>query len=660
VCVCVMQTNSINSKNVIMYGEFRLCDTGTTNTEESDNDDSLHYHCHHHASSLSSSSSSFTTTAGHWMMAAFDFENDCCDPGSSAIDDDADQPQLRYALQEQHEEDDQDDEQYDQHDEGKEEHLDYSSPPAAPLAFPTPTIHLAQKHHGADAVAYLDHHFNIVISDPDQTILIPQQGPQQQQHAYLFKKALTKSSFGSIHVCIVLKRRQQPTDTRGVDDCEEPPSHVEWVSTDQLVAVKVSSWALMLRGGRGGGGGIFTPLVPTPGAATMSTSPTSTTNTSTNMMHVGKKLANHEAAAMQHVGNYHPNVLGCIEVLRDATNLYTVLPYCPGGDLYRKILGTSGGATTTFAKAAAKNCTTVQTNLPSEDQVRIWFRQLLAGLAHLQKKGVCHAALSLENLLLDQDNNLVIADLGMALRVPYSSPLDDHYHYHEQHHLSSCGFVDVSDGSGLRRLIQPQQQQSSTCKSSSGRRYMAPEVLANNQGFDGYAVDLWSAGVILFVMLVGTAPFRRAVESDSKFVQVACQGKLKRVLLAKSAASYLHHHHEVSAEAIDLLQNMLRADPRHRLSLADVMAHPWVVQECSTLDDNDTMHSPSHRFVLAKRAVVHFDPSVERSKDDNGTTKNIMQPPLIVAPIPKSLYPSKTRRRKNSLLQPLGEHHFEV
>ena len=187
---------------------------------------------------------------------------------------------------------------------------------------------------------------------------------------------------------------------------------------------------------------------------------------------------------------------------------------------------------------------------------------------------------------------------------------------------------------------------------------MAPEVLANNQGFDGYAVDLWSAGVILFVMLVGTAPFRRAVESDSKFVQVACQGKLKRVLLAKSAASHLHHHHEVSAEAIDLLQNMLRADPRHRLSLADVMAHPWVVQECSTLDDNeddnDTMHSPSHRFLLAKRAVVHFDPSVERSKDDNGTTKNIMQPPPCMDNRHPNTEESVSQQNKKKKKQPFA------
>jgi serine/threonine protein kinase len=179
----------------------------------------------------------------------------------------------------------------------------------------------------------------------------------------------------------------------------------------------------------------------------------------------------------------------------------------------------------------------------------------------------------------------------------------------------------------------------------------------------------------------------------------------------------------VSPEAIDLLQNMLRADPRQRLSLADVMAHPWVVQECSALqegDDNDearhsshqdttadgsvtlstTGSSPSgnindnntrgrgicvnHRLFLTKRAVVHFDPSVVGQKDEGCTSnsKNTkghppqqQQPcsmmdnrhPNINGNVVSSQQQEKqvssqqqNKEKKKNVLQPLGEHHFEV
>lgn len=235
-----------------------------------------------------------------------------------------------------------------------------------------------------------------------------------------------------------------------------------------------------------------------------------------------------EISAMQLVGDYHPNVLGGIEVLQDDNYLYTVMPYCSGGDLFGHIIHENN-------------------QLPDEGKARAWFRQLLDGLLHLQIKGVCHRDLSLENIMVDDKGNLVIIDMGMALRVPFTDP-------------SNIGCVtDVSEGSE-RRLIVAQNP-------GGKLMYMAPEVTVKEGSFDGFAVDLWAAGVILFVLLVGMAPFKWAHESDKRYAKIA-KGELKELLAG--------HHITLSSEACDLLQNMFWQDPHKRLTLAQVLHHPWV------------------------------------------------------------------------------------
>jgi len=100
--------------------------------------------------------------------------------------------------------------------------------------------------------------------------------------------------------------------------------------------------------------------------------------------------------------------------------------------------------------------------------------------------------------------------------------------------------------------------------------YMSPEIFLNREPFDGFAVDLWAAGVILYIMLTGFPPYDQANRSDQRF-DLIVNGNLVRQL--KSWGIHL------SDEAGDLLQRMLQLDPRRRLTLAEVMAHPWVGSE---------------------------------------------------------------------------------
>jgi serine/threonine protein kinase len=115
-------------------------------------------------------------------------------------------------------------------------------------------------------------------------------------------------------------------------------------------------------------------------------------------------------------------------------------------------------------------------------------------------------------------------------------------------------------------LIEPQDP----C--GTDPQHLAPELL-NKEPFDGYAVDLWSAGVMLFSMLLGTDTlFAAPLPEDLKFKEICIRGNLKGALgrwQDKKAPP-------VSDDALDLLQGMLQAAPNDRLSADAVRAHPWV------------------------------------------------------------------------------------
>jgi serine/threonine protein kinase len=235
-----------------------------------------------------------------------------------------------------------------------------------------------------------------------------------------------------------------------------------------------------------------------------------------------------EIECLQYISNYgdelHPNVIGSLEVFCDELYIYSFMPFCLGGELFTHV---------------------ERDGRFTEPVARFWFHQVLQGLYQLQRKGVCHRDLSLENLMVDERTNCLIIDMGMCVRVPYSS--------------RDGSICDVSAGT-LRRLIRPQ--------GACGKPvYVSPEVLSNIEPFDGFAVDLWAAGVVLFIMLVGLPPWEFAHESDPRFNMI-CQGSLMSLLNQWRRA--------ISPDAGDLLQKMFQKDARRRLSLIEVMGHKWV------------------------------------------------------------------------------------
>jgi len=152
--------------------------------------------------------------------------------------------------------------------------------------------------------------------------------------------------------------------------------------------------------------------------------------------------------------------------------------------------------------------------------------------------------------MVDEDK-LKIIDFDISLRVPFTDPVNE-----------GC-VTDVSEGT-TRRLIVGQGQ------GGTGWKYMAPEVVSR-KAFDGPAVDLWSAGIILFTMLLGVFPFNSAQRVDELFFKYAVKGELENSIKEMGSP--------ISDLACDLLQSMLWEDPRKRLTLLQIMEHPWVTND---------------------------------------------------------------------------------
>jgi len=168
----------------------------------------------------------------------------------------------------------------------------------------------------------------------------------------------------------------------------------------------------------------------------------------------------------------------------------------------------------------------------------------MAGIKHLHDRGICHRDISPENVMID-DNQCLIIDMGMALRIPYTDP------------NAANSVTDVTRGT-RRRLIRPQ----GPCGKLP---YMSPEIFRNRNAFDGYAVDIWTAGTILFCMATGNRSYQQPHDSDPQYYWMTHD--LGRLLSDWGV--------NVSQECLHLLKNMLQVDPRTRLTMEEVMNHPW-------------------------------------------------------------------------------------
>lgn len=158
-----------------------------------------------------------------------------------------------------------------------------------------------------------------------------------------------------------------------------------------------------------------------------------------------------------------------------------------------------------------------------EDKARFFFKNIAIGLAHIHTRSVLHWDIKLDNVLLDTDGGVKLCDFGVS------------------------------------KILKKDQVIKEQCGTPA---YIAPEIISE-EGYKGFAVDVWSLGVLLYAMLCGTVPFKATNMKDL------------HTLINKGEFSFPN---AVSSEAEDLIRAMLTKDPVQWISLPEVLNHAWVTK----------------------------------------------------------------------------------
>ncbi|XP_058728493.1 serine/threonine-protein kinase SAPK1-like [Vicia villosa] len=213
---------------------------------------------------------------------------------------------------------------------------------------------------------------------------------------------------------------------------------------------------------------------------------------------------------INHQSLRHPNIIRFKEVFVTPTHLAIVLEYAAGGELFDRI------------------CLAGRF---SEDEARYFFQQLISGVSYCHSMEICHRDLKLENTLLD------------------GNPIPQ---------LKICDF-------GFSKSAILHSQPKSTVGTPA---YIAPEILSRKE-YDGKMADVWSCGVTLYVMLVGSYPFEDPDDPRNFRKNIA-----KIMNVEYSIPDYIR----VSPDCSQLLSRIFVVDPTKRITVLEIKQHPWFLK----------------------------------------------------------------------------------
>ena len=229
----------------------------------------------------------------------------------------------------------------------------------------------------------------------------------------------------------------------------------------------------------------------------------------------------------------HQNVIKVHEMCESNEYFVIIMEYCEGGELFNYI---------------------VENQRLSEEETAYFFYQLINGIEYIHSKGIVHRDLKPENLLLDENKVLKIIDFGLS-------------NFYNGTYLSTpCG---------------------SPC-------YASPEMVSG-KSYNGFYIDVWSTGIILFAMMCGYLPFE---DPDND------------ILFKKILAGRLHYPSHLSPLAKDIMKRILVKDPEKRIKIEEIK---------------------EHEFYLIGKSLFEkkFNIEEEKAKEVDATTNDFMYHPYV-------------------------------
>lgn len=269
----------------------------------------------------------------------------------------------------------------------------------------------------------------------------------------------------------------------------------------------------------------------------------------------------------------HPNIVRLFEIFESEKHMLYVSELCVGGDLL------------TYVRKRRRL---------KESLAKYLFLQIIDGLRYMHSKGILHRDVKLDNILLDDTGKLKICDFGVS------------------------------------RFTKPGQLMTEQCGTPA---YIAPEIL-RGQGYTGFAVDIWSAGVVLYAMIYGSVPFKgNGIQEMHPYI-IAGDYKLGD---------------EASDSAKDLMKKILNVDETRRLTIDEILEHEWMqnikpkdnifnTEEREEIDNDFNISQEKNIFNLYKmntfNTEMHEIPFTEGNIDStqNMLIKNITTKSVVLAP----------------------------
>ena len=198
----------------------------------------------------------------------------------------------------------------------------------------------------------------------------------------------------------------------------------------------------------------------------------------------------------------HINVIKIYNILEDSKRFYIIMEYCENGELFNRI---------------------VEKKRLSEDESAIFYYQLINGLEYIHKNNIVHRDLKPENLLLSKDDILKIIDFGLSNYSKYNILLG-----------TPCG---------------------SPC-------YASPEMVSGHK-YNGFLIDIWSSGIILFAMICGYLPF---------------EDNCNEILFGKILKCKINYPKHIGQLPLDLMKKIIVPEPSKRITLSQIKEHPFFLR----------------------------------------------------------------------------------